>query len=145
MMDGAVPPVVVIEQRGRGTVFVLCGIVAAVAAAVVLYSFNPSESRFYPRCFFRLVTGWDCPGCGGLRATHQLLHGHVREAFRLNPLFVVALPGIAYFAARHLFQLLSGRRSSPPFKTTVWVWAGGLVVVAFGVLRNLPWRAWFNG
>ena len=120
------------------------GITAALLAAVVLFFFNPSQHGFYPRCFFKMATGLDCPGCGGLRATHQLLHGHLRAAFAFNPLFVAALPFAAFFAARAALEQWTGRKRPRliPMTAAVWICAG--LVVAFGVLRNLPWRAWFG-
>ena len=43
-------------------------------------------------CPFRVVTGWECPLCGGTRMGSALLHGDVAAAFAFNP---VALLGIA--------------------------------------------------
>jgi len=138
-----VPPAITIKS-GHGATFVCVGTAAVGLAAIFLYFFNPAASGFYPRCFFKMFTGLDCPGCGGLRATHQLLHGNFREAFALNPLFVLALPLIGYFAARPFVVSLTGRRLPQFFKSSVWIWIGAAVVIAFGVLRNLPWRAWFG-
>jgi hypothetical protein len=73
----------------RGTM-VLGGAVAA--AAVLIYVSDPASASFYPTCPLRALTGWLCPLCGGLRAVHALLHGHVLEALTLNPfLFAAAL------------------------------------------------------
>ena len=110
----------------------------------VMFLFNPAEHGFFPRCFFRMITGWDCPGCGGLRATHQLLHGQVRAAFALNPLLILSLPLVAYFAARSLVERFAGVKLPQPFKSTMWIWIAAVVVVAFGVLRNVPWHRWFG-
>lgn len=61
--------------------------------AILVYGlFDPQQFPF-PRCPFRSLTGWLCPGCGSQRAIHQLIHGHVAEAFDLNLLF---LPALAY-------------------------------------------------
>ncbi|HEY0550244.1 MAG TPA: DUF2752 domain-containing protein [Verrucomicrobiae bacterium] len=137
-----VPPIVR-DMRGGRSVFLWCGGAAvALAAVAVLFRLDPALNGFYPRCFFHTITGWDCPGCGGLRATHQLLHGHWREAFELNPLFVVALPIICCFFARPLLARLTGRKIPQLLNSTIWVWIAAVVVIGFGVLRNLPWRAW---
>ncbi|MGH9578069.1 MAG: DUF2752 domain-containing protein, partial [Terriglobales bacterium] len=63
--------------------------------AAILYRWNPATAGFYPICPFLSLTGWYCPGCGSLRALHQLLHGNLGAAFDLNPLLVVALPFVA--------------------------------------------------
>lgn len=33
----------------------------------------------YPLCLFKLLTGWNCPFCGGLRLMHDLLHGDLER------------------------------------------------------------------
>src|SRR5688500_2237035 len=68
---------------------------ATGAALVLLYFFAPTEHRFYPRCVFHSITGLACPGCGSLRALHNLLRGEFAAAFRLNPLMMVLLPALA--------------------------------------------------
>jgi hypothetical protein len=34
-----------------------------------------NTNSIYPLCPFKLLTGWNCPFCGGLRMAHDLLHG----------------------------------------------------------------------
>ncbi len=63
----------------------------AAMAAAVLFQFDPSRSAFYPGCMFHRMTGLLCPGCGSLRACHQLLHGHWAAAFHDNPLLILTL------------------------------------------------------
>ena len=139
----AAPPVLV-EERGRPTVFLWLGGLAGLGGAVLLYWFNPVESSFYPRCFFKMATGFDCPGCGGLRATHQLLHGHWQTALGLNPLFVLALPLAACLMIRAGWEKKTGRRGPRLFRITTVVWIAAALVIGFGVLRNAPWRSWLG-
>ena len=126
--------------RHRGA-FLIGAVVAAGCA--LLYFFNPAEHMFFPVCMFHRVTGLNCPGCGGLRATHQLLHGHLAMAFQLNPLFVVSIP------AGIICLLWSVLKKSPEkffsFRP-VWLWIGLAAAVAFGVARNLPFApfAWMT-
>ena len=42
-----------------------------------------------PFCPFRKLTGIPCPGCGGTRASIELLQGHLFVALQINPLSVV--------------------------------------------------------
>lgn len=104
---------------------------AVCAGALLLYFFAPSEHAFYPRCIFHMATGLSCPGCGSLRAAHSLLHGDFAAAFRFNPLpFVLApLAGVAWAVYR------PSSLSALPAK---WIWTLLGVIVAFGILRNLP-------
>lgn len=139
----SVPPVISVEH-GRNTVIVGLGIVASVAGALALFLFDPAQHGFYPRCFFKMATNLDCPGCGGLRATHQLLHGNVARAFALNPLFIVAIPIAAFWGARSAIERIVDKKWPRLVSTATAIWLGAAVVVGFGVLRNLPWRAWLN-
>lgn len=54
------------EMPGAGVACLLC--------CTVLFVVDPARHRVTPRCPIRTVTGFDCPGCGGLRAVHELLH-----------------------------------------------------------------------
>jgi hypothetical protein len=103
---------------------------------LALYLFNPAENRFYPGCLFHNWTGLDCPGCGALRATHQLLHGHITAAFHFNALYVCSLPVLAWIGVRAVIgQFRPGQM--PAFRTG-WMWVGLILLIVFGVVRNLP-------
>ena len=105
--------------------------------AAVLFWFNPSEHAFYPFCIFYRTTGLLCPGCGSLRALHQLLHGHFLSAFHLNALLVLSLPVVIGFVfGRYLWR---GRRAPFIGNYARWLWIlVAVVVVGFGIWRNLP-------
>lgn len=108
----------------------------AAAALVVLYFIPPQQSSLYPRCLLHQWTGWQCPGCGGLRATHELLHGRVARAFHLNPLSVFVLPLASLYAARHLAQR-AGRSLRLDWLTAPWwLWTLGAAALAFTLARN---------
>ena len=68
-------------------------IVVLLAGIAVTYKYlDPSVVPIFPRCPFRLLTGYLCPGCGSQRAIHHLLNLDLPGAWRMNPLLVVALP-----------------------------------------------------
>ena len=99
----------------------------------ILYTFPPTANRFYPQCPFRMLTGFDCPGCGTTRALHHLLHGRVEEAFRLNPMLFLLL-AVFLFA---LPSILRGRQ--PEFLMKPWfAWTAFFVLTGYWVVRNTP-------
>jgi hypothetical protein len=109
----------------------------ALTACAVLFYFDPASHGFYPVCLFHEATGLWCPGCGSLRALHQLLHGHIFAAFRFNPLLVLSLPFCIWFAGRHIFR--TDPNQSVGAKVSLkWIWIGFAVVLVFSVWRNLP-------
>jgi len=106
-----------------------------LAACLLLYFFNPEQVPIYPQCPFRKWTGLDCPGCGGLRAMHQLLHGNVLAAFRFNALAVLLIPVTAAVAMRFAWHRWKG--VSRPVAHWIWWWVFVASLVVFGVGRNL--------
>ncbi len=107
-----------------------------LAAALMLYWFDPARTSFYPVCLFHQATGWQCPGCGGLRAVHQLLHGHIAEAFRLNALFVLSLPLLGWAVACMARARLRGEHLSFTPRPR-WILTAAVLIVGFGIGRNL--------
>ncbi len=111
------------------------GALAILAVIAVLFAFDPGQYGFYPRCMFKAQTGLDCPGCGGLRAMHQLLHGHVAAAFTLNPLLILSAPFFAAAGLTNRWRRVTGRQGPPRQPRLTWLLLA--VVVAFGILRNV--------
>lgn len=111
---------------------------AAAIAAVMLRTFDPATSGIFPPCPVFYLTGWYCPGCGSLRALHQLLHGNLPAAWAMNPLTVLLLPFVCYGLASHAVRLFRGQALPQRFIPASWIRALGTVIVIFGIVRNLP-------
>ncbi len=119
---------------------------AGMAVTVlVLFRFNPSDSPFYPICQFHALTGLNCPGCGSLRALHELLHGNLAGAFRFNALLVLALPAACWLGGRCALRLLKNQPATIAIRPA-WMWGALVVMLLFGVVRNLPFDclAWLG-
>lgn len=105
----------------------------------LLYARDPADGGIFPSCPFRAITGLDCPGCGTGRALHRVLHGRIDEAFVLNPLATLLLPVLAVALAGMAWGQLGGR-PLPHIRLPSWTgWVVLAVVLAFWVLRNVPW------
>lgn len=114
------------------------GLAAAAAGVVILTVFDPANSGIFPPCPVHYLTGWYCPGCGSLRAIHQILHGDLRSAWAMNPLTVLLLPFIGYGLASHALVVLTGRSLPRVFLPAGWIRALCAAIVLFGILRNVP-------
>jgi hypothetical protein len=114
--------------------------VGACGLLTVLYLWEPAASGFFPPCPFHALTGLHCPGCGSLRATHQLLHGNLWAALRLNPLMVLATPVVAYAIAASVWPRLQTQWANRIAAHPAWPLAILIAVVAYWVLRNLPFE-----
>jgi len=110
--------------------------------SLILYFFDPNQYSFYPRCLFHQTTGLFCPGCGSLRAIHQLLHGHLMAAARLNALLVLSLPVVLWMAARKILAGFMVRLPAPAFRRW-FLWIGLAILIFFSLLRNFSFaRGW---
>ena len=119
------------------------GLVAIIAIGAILFVFDPRQHAFYPACPLHQLTGLSCPGCGSLRALHQLSHGHFVEALRLNPPLVMALPFLFWMFLERAARETG--RPLPSFRLPQrWGWMLLSLVLVFSILRNLPFApfAW---
>lgn len=117
----------------------LVALALAPIACVVLYLFDPAaKDDPYPNCPFLWLTGYYCPGCGTLRAYHQVLRGDPGTALGLNPLTVVALPALVYAVASAWLTGYRGRGLPMPRFHPNAGWAVAGVLIVFGVIRNVP-------
>jgi hypothetical protein len=107
-----------------------------LAGCVALAVVDPTHGP--PVCPFKAVTGWDCPGCGGTRALHQLFTGHLGAALSYNVLAVVILPVLLWGLFVSLTAVLGGHRRRSISLPHRWMWLALAVVAVFWVVRNLP-------
>ena len=82
--------------------------VILLLGGILLYKYTPDTSWGYLPCLWHQLTGLLCPGCGGQRALHLLLHGNLSEAFSYNPLLVSALAALLFFAVLQWEQNIMG-------------------------------------
>jgi hypothetical protein len=117
-------------------------IALCAVGAVIFFLFDPTKVAIFPPCVFHQITGLDCPGCGAQRALHQLLHGNIVAAIRLNTMFVLSLPIWMLYGPRFLLRAFRGQ---PTKLNARWLWFYLMAWLAFGFLRNLPVPlfAWF--
>ena len=109
------------------------GCLATVAAA------DPTApGNLLPKCPLRETTGLWCPLCGSTRMVYALMHGDPALAARYNVVVLAALPVAAYAYVVFATRRLTGRRL-PAWRPSARAWAViGIVLLLFGVLRNLP-------
>lgn len=123
-------------RAARGPL-VLAGGAAVVALGLVLR--DPHGQGTWGVCPLYALTGTYCAGCGGLRATHDLLVGDLAGAWSMNPLWVLVVPVLVALWARWLARALrTGRTAAAPSTRVALV--GAAVVVLYSVARNVP--AW---
>lgn len=116
----------------------------ALGAAVLLYAWwaDPGRTVGYLPCTFHWLTGLHCPGCGGQRALHALLHGKLVEAVQLNALAVlIVLPAGVGTYLRYAHTCLGQAPTGGTLRLKRWVTAFLVLALIYGVVRNLPGEA----
>ncbi|SEE16217.1 Protein of unknown function [Ruania alba] len=86
-------------------------------------------------CPFLLLTGYLCPGCGGLRTTYALATGDLVAAWDANPMLAVGLPVVAVL---WLVWAVRSWRNLPKLALPRWLPLLGILVAMFWVVRNIP-------
>ncbi|WP_189703086.1 DUF2752 domain-containing protein [Streptomyces anandii] len=113
-------------------------VLAAVAAAFAYVGMvDPNEPGHYPVCPLLRYAGIYCPGCGGLRSAHAFVHGDFAAALHDNALAVAGYLAFAVVWTVWAFRAARGRplRLEPG---PAHLWALGGLLLAFTVVRNLP-------
>lgn len=93
---------------------------------------DPHRPGFlFPPCPFLALTGLYCPACGGLRMTHDLLHGDFAAAVTDNVFLLVGLPLL-------LVWMIVRWRCGKSWADTPVLIAILVTAVTWTVVRNLP-------
>ncbi|GAA3306424.1 hypothetical protein GCM10020295_62620 [Streptomyces cinereospinus] len=98
---------------------------------------DPKEPGHYPVCPLLRFTGLYCPGCGGLRSAHAVVHGDLPAALHANALAVAGYVCFAVVWTVWVVRAVRGRplRLDPPPAS---LWTAGALLLLFTVVRNLP-------
>ncbi|WP_374328930.1 DUF2752 domain-containing protein [Soonwooa sp.] len=115
-----------------------------IGVLLVYFFIDPADSGWAISCPFYTITNYACPGCGSQRAFHELLHGHFRNAFVLNPIFVIAIPFFLIFLA---FQISDLKTKYSKFYNMLFgfksILAYIIIVFLFFVVRNTKFYSVF--
>ncbi len=139
----------------------LVGAGLAVATTYVALRDPYRGGGLVPACPLKELTGLDCPGCGGTRAVHALVHGDLGTALDHNVLLTILVPLLGLLWALWLVRSLLATRdlrrarragdeaapggAPPPENRRVlipypsaraWI-AIGAIAVAFAIVRNV--------
>lgn len=108
-------------------------------AAVLLglyFIFDPGQSLLAPKCFFHVITGWQCPGCGMQRMIHALLHGQWADAWHYNAFLVCLLPLLLLMIFAAIFRTRFSRLYMALNSVTM-ILVISISMLLWGVIRNL--------
>lgn len=124
------------SSRRRAYAVAGSGVLLAGALGYIGLVDPHNTNSVYPRCPFKLLTGWNCPFCGGLRMTHDLLHGALVASVNDNIFLLAGIPMLAAW-------ILIRRRYRKSALTIPALLTISAAAIAWMVLRNLPGFPWF--
>ena len=119
------------------TPLLLC--VLYFSACFIYNIFNIQLTGIFKPCYFKMLTGYNCPGCGTTRAIQELLNLNIYEAFRYNPVIgSIALILLILIVAMFINAI---KRPYTPFRIKLKIWQIviiSLIPFIFLFLRVLP-------
>lgn len=114
---------------------------AVLACAGLVYAVDPNEPGHYPICPTRFLFGIDCPACGMLRGTHDLMHGDLAGAADHNILIFAVYPIMIALWVHWLLQAWRGYR--PPLTRGQAKRRDRALIVVLGVILAFGVVRWF--
>ncbi len=81
----------------RRKIYVFFSLLCTIGYAWIVFQLiqhDSNGSNTFGVCLFKHVTHIPCPSCGTTRSMLALIHGHIGEAFLLNPLGVLLAPAV---------------------------------------------------
>lgn len=118
------------RRAGAATGLAAVGLVGLVAHVV-----DPGQPGAYPVCPFLVATGFACPGCGSLRALHDLGSLDPVSALGHNALFVLVLAVVTVWWTVVLVHPSVQQVGTP---RRGWAAVALVALVAWTIARNLP-------
>lgn len=110
---------------------------AGIGATLLLHLVDPNQPGHFPICPTYAIAGVYCPGCGALRAVHDLTVGNLGAAWSMNPLTVLAVPYLIWAWLAWVRRAATGRPRS--FLAPGWLIISlGIGIGLFAILRNIP-------
>jgi len=126
------------NTKPLGRASAAAGVVAMTAGSAAIAYFDPAKANFFPVCPLLSLTGFACPGCGLTRGFHALFHGDIIPALDFNLLVPVWALIFGYVWISLLLHTVRGRGLPMWMTTPYFLWSFMLVLLTFGVLRNIP-------
>jgi hypothetical protein len=116
------------------------GVLLAFGVLMIVYGIhNPETSTNFPRCPFRLLTGYLCPGCGSQRALHYILNMQLNKSLMANALLVYSIPVIIFLFFIESFKTKSvlAQKLYAVFFHSIFILIYLGIIIVWWIFRNI--------
>ncbi len=120
----------------------IIAILIPIAVIVFYYQFYNENDTLSVQCGFYNLTGYSCPGCGGQRALHYLLHGKFLTALHYNAIFILGLPVLfyLYFVTIRVYVFKDIKYMDSFVFSSKFGYSLLAVLVIYFIIRNIPYE-----
>lgn len=106
---------------------------------LLLFSYYKIYTKFNVGipCIFKLITGYDCPGCGITRCLFSLINLDIKSAFNYNALVTILIvPFIIYYSYMNYCYVFGKNNNLKKYVNKISII---LLIVCFvyGIIRNI--------
>ncbi|MGK8487763.1 DUF2752 domain-containing protein [Nocardia asiatica] len=129
-------------RRGIALPLLVAGV--GIGVGVLLHLRDPHIEGSYGTCPVYALTGWYCPGCGGMRAVHNLTDGQVIDALHSNLLALPLVLAFAVWVTDWTVRAWRGQKMRLPSISRTAMWSFFAFLAVYTVLRNTPWGTLFT-
>lgn len=93
------------------------------------------NGKFLP-CWFNLLTGYLCPGCGGTRSFYALMNGDIISSFEYNAFVpIMAIFSIVLYF-RMFEKVVMGKNISILPHNDKWIYIPLIMFLVYFIIRN---------
>jgi hypothetical protein len=90
-------------------------------------------------CPFKAITGFPCPGCGGIRAVQHIFHGEHLKALYTNPLSCILFCFCGILPIWSFYDCYTNKRTLLNFLRKPWP-KKIIIIVLLIILANWIWN-----
>lgn len=118
----------------------LIAILVPLALVVFYYEYYNPDNQLSIQCGLYKMTGFLCPGCGGQRAFHHLLHGEIISALKHNAIFILGFPFLAYlyFACVKIYIFKDEKYHNSFVFSSSFGYSFIIILLVYFIIRNIP-------
>ena len=88
-------------------------------------------------CIFKLITGYDCPGCGITRCLFSLVKLNIKEAYNFNQLVTISIIPFVIIYLYYTYCYVYDKKNRLKVYINKMSIYFLIIVILFGIIRNI--------